>query len=388
MKVLVNTKPLLNQKTGIGYCIQNLVEQLQEKKLDLVLSHDLNGVGVALATKSFSAEVKKVLGSYYPHAVAAFVYNLLISRYSKFDGGAKEKKESFDIYHEMSHCVLPGIFEKTDIRYFIADIHDLSPVRHPALHLDTYVKSVSNSLNELLSADLFIVKSQFIKEEASEYFDIPAERIRVLPNAPSFPYRNLDRPRGILRAELCRELPGFPDRPFILYTGTIEPRKNLETLIRAFAQFRYSKDFTLILAGGFGWKYESVKKLPSELGIKDRVRFLGYQPSEIFELLYNAADFFVYPSLYEGFGMPNVEAMQCGLPVITSNASCLPEVVGDAALLFDPMSPDELVAQMERLVDSPELREELRQKGFQRGSEYSWETIGEQLYHIYRNVAS
>lgn len=159
-------------------------------------------------------------------------------------------------------------------------------------------------------------------------------------------------------------------------------------MIRAFARFRHNKDFTLVLAGGFGWKYEAVKNLPDELGIKERVRFLGYQSCEIFELLYNAAEVFVYPSLYEGFGMPNVEAMQCGAPVITSNASCLPEVVGDAALLFDPKQPDDLAAQMELLVESPELREELRQKGFLRGAEYSWDAIGEQIYQIYRKVAS
>jgi len=105
-------------------------------------------------------------------------------------------------------------------------------------------------------------------------------------------------------------------------------------------------------------------------------------------LLYNAAEMFVYPSLYEGFGMPNIEAMLCGVPVITSNTSCLPEVVGDAALLFDPKQPDELAEQMERLVDSSELRETLCKRGYVRGAMYSWDAIGEQIYQIYKKVAS
>lgn len=388
MKVLVNSKPLLRRKAGIGYCVQNLIEQLQNKNLDLVLSHNLEGAIIANGINRVSDNLKKTLGRFYPYYLAAFGYNMLMNPYFYFHKKSEGDRENFDIYHEMTHHVLDGVFEKANINCFIADIHDLSPMRYPEMHLSELVKNVGRSLDQLLGADLFITKSQFIKNEAAEYFNLPLKRIEVLPNAPSFPYRSLDTSRDELRAKLCQQLPGFSDRPFILYTGTIEPRKNLEVLIRAFAQFRYSKEFTLILAGGFGWKYDLVKKLPRGLGIEERVRFLGYQSCEVFELLYNAAEIFVYPSLYEGFGMPNVEAMQCGAPVITSNASCLPEVVGNAALLFEPESPDELVAQMEKLIESPGLREELRIKGFQRGAEYSWEIIGDKLYQIYQKVAS
>jgi alpha-1,3-rhamnosyl/mannosyltransferase len=387
MRVLFNTKPILNQKTGIGFCIQNLVEQLRDKEgIELVLSHDLKGVSSALVTKKISSVIKSVLGPLYPRSVAAAVYNLIINRYASFPQEDRQQIECYDIYHEMSHRVLPGIFDRADIRYFIADIHDLSPVRYPEFHLQSYVDSVAETLDELLCADIIMVKTNFIKNEVFDYFNLPLSRIRVVPNAPSFPYRVLDPSSDDLRARLTRIIPDFPEQPFILYTGTVEPRKNLETLIHAFSRFRHCQDFVLVLAGGLGWKYEGVRSLPAELGIEDKVKFLGYQPCEVFELLYNLAEVFVYPSYYEGFGMPNIEAMQCGLPVVTSNASCLPEVVGDAALLFDPQEPDDLASQLDLIVESSELQDDLRRKGFLQSSKYKWEAIAEQTLSIYTEL--
>lgn len=385
MRVLINTKPILNQKTGIGFCIQNLVEQLQDKKeIELVLSHDLKGVFSALMMKKISSVIKSIFGPIYPRSFAASIYDLFVNRYASL---STDRVAVYDIYHEMSHRVLPGIFEQANIQFFIADIHDLSPVRYPEFHLRSYVDSVAKSLDKLLCADLFMVKTHFMKNEISDYFKLPLSRIRVIPNAPSFPYRFLDESRANLHAKLNRLVPHFPDQPFILYTGTIEPRKNLETLIRAFSRFGRYRDFILVFAGGVGWKYDGVMRLPSELGIEGKVKFLGYQSCEVFELLYNLAEVFVYPSYYEGFGMPNIEAMQCGTPVITSNTSCIPEVVGDAALLFDPKEPDALAAQLDRVVESAELRKDLRCKGLLQSSKYTWEAIGEQTFKIYTELA-
>jgi glycosyltransferase involved in cell wall biosynthesis len=388
MRVLINSRPLWERKAGIGYYVQNLIGQLEKKDLDLVYSHLHEGAVIASRIKVISKRLKNYMGSFYPKPLAAMIYNCFMHKYDILDSKSMGIEKSFDIYHETSHCVLPNIFDKVKINNFIADIHDLSPIRYPELHLDSLVKKVRKTLDQLLSADLFITKSQFIRYEVADYFGISVDRIEVVPNAPSFNYRFLGRQREEVRTELCRQLAGFPDRPFILYTGTIEPRKNLDTLIRAFARSRYHTEFVLVLAGGFGWKYETLKRLPQELGISKQVLFLGYQPSDVFELLYNAAEVFVYPSLYEGFGMPNVEAMQCGTPIVTSNASCLPEVVGDAALLFDPMQPDDLTAQMEQLIESDDLKKDLRQKGLLRAAQYSWDLIGEQVFQIYRKVAS
>jgi alpha-1,3-rhamnosyl/mannosyltransferase len=386
MRVLINTKPVLNQKSGIGFCIQNLVEQLQGKNgIELILSHDLKGINSALRTKKVSSVVKSFFGPFYPSLIAASVYDLLLSRYSKLSAGGRQGQEVYDIYHEMTHCVLPGILERA-ARFFIADIHDLSPFRNPEFHQKSYVDSVAKTLDVLLKADLFIVKTHYIKNEVADYFNLPLSRIRVVPNAPSFPYQFLDEPRSDLFARLKRLLPDFPGQPFVLYTGTVEPRKNLETLIHAFSRIRKQKDFVLVLAGGLGWKYEGIRRLPAELGIEDKIKFLGYQSCEVFELLYNLAEVFVYPSYYEGFGMPNIEAMRCGAPVVTSNASCIPEVVGDAALFFDPNEPDELANQLDRIAESSDLRQDLRRRGFLQSSKYTWEAIGEQIYNIYSEL--
>lgn len=388
MKVLLNTKPLLYRKAGIGYYVQNLIKQLELKDLDLIFSHGLEGEGRELAIRAWSGSLKRLMGPLYPSSLAAKAYNLLMDPFYRYYQQNDCGRDVIDIYHETSHCVLPHIFNNTLVHCFVADIHDLSPVRCPEYHLNSLVEDFMKTFPQLLGADKFISKSQFVREEIIQYYGIPSSRIEVVPNAPSYPYRFLGRNRHELRKDLCLRLPGFPDRPFILYTGTIEPRKNLEILFRAFSRLHLRNDLHLVVAGGFGWKYEPIIRLPEQLGIQDRVHFLGYQPFDVFELLYNAAEVFVYPSLYEGFGMPNVEAMQCGTPVITSNASCLPEVVGDAALLFDPKEPDELVVQLELILDSDELRESLRAKGFLRAQGYSWETIGEQIYQIYKKLAS
>gem|GEM_PF-2009748 len=388
MKVIINTRPTLNRKTGIGYCIENIIDQLSKKDLELVLSHNPKGAKTSLNIKKISDQMKKTMGQLYPSTLAAFSYNLLLSPYIRSFNNKSNKKEYFDIYHEMSHVVLQRIFDKADVKYFIADIHDLSPFIYPQYHLKSLVDDVKKTLPQLLSADLFITKTDFIKTEFANHFDIPIDKIEVVPNAPSYPYQHLNLTSNEKRSILQNSHLDINERPFILYTGTIEPRKNLQVLIQAFSRFPYNKEFDLICAGGLGWRYDEIIALPEKLGMSDNIKFPGYLTCDEFEMLYNCADFFVYPSLYEGFGMPNIEAMQCGLPVITSNSSCLPEVAGDAALFFDPLEPDELVEKMTLLVESTALKNNLRAKGLVRSSLYTWQSTGDKLYSIYSTLCS
>ena len=178
----------------------------------------------------------------------------------------------------------------------------------------------------------------------------------------------------------------LPER-FLLFLGTLEPRKNLATLLRAYAQSREGIGMPLVVAGGKGWLYEPIFELIDELGLRDDVLFAGFAPREELSFWYNAATAFVYPSLYEGFGLPPLEAMQCGTPVVSSNAASLPEVVGDAALTVDPTNVDALAAALLQIATDPALREELRSRGLQRAQHFSWDRTAAETLAVLRAVA-
>ena len=158
-----------------------------------------------------------------------------------------------------------------------------------------------------------------------------------------------------------RERQDLADR-FILHVGTLQPRKNIPTLIEAFAQAA-PPDVMLVLVGGKGWLFDEIFSRVQALGLQDRVRFTGYVPDEDLPLWYNAASVLAFPSLYEGFGMPVVEAMACGTPVVAANGSSLPEAVGEAGLLFDPQNVAELADRLTAVLHNPDLAATIRAKG-------------------------
>ena len=178
-------------------------------------------------------------------------------------------------------------------------------------------------------------------------------------------------PPAVAEIQARLELP----TQFFLFLGALEPRKNVPTLVRALGQLWASGDARarLVIAGAEGWRNEEVRREVHRLGLEDAVRFVGYVAPQDLSALYGAATAFVYPSLFEGFGLPPLEAMACGTPVVTSNISSLPEVVGDAALLINPRSASDLAAALRRLLDDDELRLRLRAAGPRRAALFSWE---------------
>jgi glycosyltransferase involved in cell wall biosynthesis len=169
----------------------------------------------------------------------------------------------------------------------------------------------------------------------------------------------------------------------------VEPRKNLQALLRGFARFRAEcprDDVKLVLAGGPGWGQEPFDEIVDTLRMRDHVRFTGFIADEDLPDLYRGAEVFVYPSLYEGFGLPVLEAMACGTPVITSNRSSLPEVAGNAALLVDPTRPEALATALATVVTDKALREELRRKGIARAKDFSWDAVARKTLAVYREV--
>ena len=175
---------------------------------------------------------------------------------------------------------------------------------------------------------------------------------------------------------------------FILFVGSLEPRKNIPRLLAAYARLKTTlkNEVHLVIVGGQGWLNDDVHATIQKLDLRSRVHCLGYVNEEDLPVLYSLATVFAYPSLYEGFGLPIVEAMQCGAPVLTSNVSALPEVAGNAALLVSPTNIDEIASGLTRLLEQAELRQEFRLRGYQRVQDFSWERCARETLAVYRQV--
>jgi glycosyltransferase involved in cell wall biosynthesis len=213
---------------------------------------------------------------------------------------------------------------------------------------------------------------------------VSPDRVSVVPEAASPVFRPIDDGAELNRV---RAQYGLPPR-FILYVGTIEPRKNLARLVDAFAGARARGiPHHLVCVGPYGWSSRDLSGRIERLGLQDAVHFTGYARFEDLPAIYNLAEFFVFPSLYEGFGLPVVEAMASGLPVITSNTSSLGEIAGDAAETIDPTNTEALAAAIARLATDADLRRELGGRGLRRARAFSWTQTAKEMLAVYHRAA-
>jgi len=235
-------------------------------------------------------------------------------------------------------------------------------------------------------ASHLITYSTSTAQDLTRFFAVPAGRISVVFPGVDTAYCPVRDEAVLDEFRRRRNLP----QKFILFVGTLEPRKNLLTLLQAYAQFRRQTDagHKLVLGGGAGWLYQPISAAVEKLGLQDDVIFPGFIPDDELPLWYNSADVFVYPSLYEGFGLPPLESMACGTPVIVSDASSLPEVVGDAALLVNPYRPDEWAAALATLCGDAHLQADLASRGLERARDFSWTRMARETIKVYRDILS
>ena len=296
-----------------------------------------------------------------------------------------------DLFHATEH-LLPR-FSKVRT---VFTLHDLIFLFHPETHKPLNRWFLTLMMPRFLrAADAIIAVSECTRRDAIRFYGITEEKITVIYEGVSPRFR----PASPEAVRAVREKYSLPEH-FILYVGTIEPRKNLTALLEAFHHFLATCsslsapcdlrpatcDLRLVIVGKKGWLYESFFHRLRELGLDDRVIFTGYVPDEDLPAIYSAADLFVFPSLYEGFGLPVLEAMACGVPVVCSNTSSLPEVAGDAALLVDPTDVRALAGAMERVLMDKHLRAELRAKGLERAERFTWEGAARETLEVYREV--
>lgn len=231
-------------------------------------------------------------------------------------------------------------------------------------------------------ADQVIADSEHTKHDLIRLLGIPAERIEVVHLGVGEAFLPLDDQASL---EAVRQEYGLPPA-VILYVGTLEPRKGLDTLIAAYGALAAEIPHDLVIVGKKGWYTEPLFRQVEALGLAQRVHFTDYVADEDLPGLYNLADLFVYPSRYEGFGLPPLEAMACGLPVVCSNAASLPEVVGDAALLVSPDDAEALAAAMRRVLDDQALRAKMRARGLERARRFTWEKTARRTVKIYERT--
>lgn len=291
-------------------------------------------------------------------------------------------KSKPDIMQFFNYAVPPGVNGKR-----ITFIYDMAYRSCP----QTMSRKTRNWLRFCMKksckhADHIITISQFSKSEIQKYLQIPSEQITVIPSAVDHTKYHTHYTEGQIQNVLDKYQ---IDREYILYLGTIEPRKNLERLIGAYEKLcqvlrKEQKEAPqLVLAGGRGWLCDGIYQKAREAETCGRILFTGYVAPKDSPVLMCGAAVFVFPSLYEGFGMPPLEAMACGTPVITSNTSSLPEVVQDAGITVDPGSEEEICAAMRMLLEDQELRRKLRVLGVQRAAGYTWEKSAEMLMDVY-----
>jgi glycosyltransferase involved in cell wall biosynthesis len=264
----------------------------------------------------------------------------------------------------------------------VVTVHDLTFFRFPGWYRNTrafyYRKAVAAGVRR---AARVIADSGATAADLQAYLNVPEEKIDVVPLGVDEVFRPVDAERC---AAVCRKY--ALDRPFLLYMGTLEPRKNLPRLVQAWDRVAAATGVDLVLAGRRGWKNNALDAAIGRVAHPERVHLAGYIVSEDQPALYSACTAFVWPTLWEGFGLPPLEAMACGAPVLTSNCSSMPEVTGDAAVLVDPEDSDALAEGLERIVTDTGLRRRLAVEGPRRAALFTWRRTAELTVDSYKRM--
>jgi glycosyltransferase involved in cell wall biosynthesis len=253
-----------------------------------------------------------------------------------------------------------------------ATIHDLTSWIMPQVHTQSTLRADRTFEERILKrAHGLIAVSENTRQDAIRLLGIEPERIRTIHSGVAEQYFDAG--------------PSARTKPYVLFVGTVEPRKNLNTLLDAWRSVKHNirEHFDLVIAGPQGWNSSATMAR-----IRQEVTYLGYFPEADMPGLVAGASLFVYPSLYEGFGFPLVQAMAANVPVLSSQTSCLPEIAGDAAAFVDPLSPSDMSAQLTRLLESPEERSRLAQLGRARAERYRWERCARESLAFFRDIAA
>jgi glycosyltransferase involved in cell wall biosynthesis len=375
MRIAIDYTAAIRQGAGIGVYVRNLVASMLAQ--DTQNQYTLLTSGHPTPEHPFPG-APNVIGKSI--LIPDRYLNILWYRWH-FPLSATIFSGQVDIYHGPDF-VLPPLSGK---QRKVVTIHDLAFLEHPEYAVPSLAAYLKKVVPEAVAAaDVVATVSHEVSRTLIKHFQTPPKKLTVVPNGVASHFRRITDPIILGATQHKFGL----KHPLVLGVGTLEPRKNHIGLIKAFYQAQQKKNgpAMLAIAGGKGWMYDETQQLVADLKMEKKVRFLGRVTDLELITLYSMADVFAFPSFFEGFGIPPLEAMACGAPVITSNTSALPEVVGDAALLVDPHDTDSFAATITRLIADAQMREELRQKGYQRVAHYTWAASARKMLAIYEKL--
>jgi glycosyltransferase involved in cell wall biosynthesis len=355
---------------GIGTYVRNLVHHLAriDRHTEYVLiCRPQDGAQIALPGANFRL-VPEPAG---PYSIAE-QYRIPMAL----------RREHADLFHS-PHYVLPPLIHCRSVVTIHDCIHLMFPQYLPNRLAHAYAKTQMWASTH--RSDRVLTVSETSKQDILRRFRIPADKITVVYNAIDERLTVPPEPEEFARVRVRYQLRD----PFALYVGNIKPHKNLERLIDAFRTIRQQPEFEslkLVIIGDEISKYQGLRRAVHQHKLHKHVRFFGFVAPETLGVLYRLARVFVFPSLYEGFGLPPLEAMYFGTPVVTSNVSSMPEVVGDAAILVDPYDAESIAEGMRRALVDEGLRATLRERGMARAREFSWDRSVEQIHQVYTEV--
>lgn len=392
MNLIFDLNSLRPPRSGVGYYTQHLLEGLlasgacedivgwlsrgvlEGRALDTLLRDavfDDEGARLGSKARALLQKSRSIPGMYRVRT--------LVRNARSFPLRSAYAKKGY-IYHETNFVASPYGGRS------VVTVHDLSHVRHPEFHPTVAVNYLNRGLpRSLRDAAAVIAVSDYTKREIRDFYDVPDEAIRTIHLGVD----EIFHARSAAECSLFLTRRNLRYKGFILSVCTLQPRKNLMRLVRAFLTLptAMQEAFPLVLIGADGWKNATLREILQPLIAKGNAVVLGYVSRTELSYLYAAAAMFAYPSLYEGFGLPVAEGMASGVPVLTSNATCLPEIAGDAALFVDPLSLDAIRNGMIQLLDDSSLRSNLTEKGLARAQALTWSKMINSTIDLYRSVA-
>jgi glycosyltransferase involved in cell wall biosynthesis len=371
MKIGIDSTPLPQNPVGAGVYIIQLIRALSQLETEHELIVFAQPFGRELIDIPESKKIKWIIVKEKKPAIRLIWEQITLP--------FLVKKTKLDLLHSL-HYTRPFFLPCRSIVTF----HDMTFFAYPELH--TVTKRIFFPLAIKINAkfsDGLIAGSENSKKDTLKFNQVPEQKIHVVPYGIDKGFSPISDRQLLDKCRIKYNLP----QDFILYVGLIEPRKNIPSLLRAYHKLTLEDQVPfLVIAGRPGWGIEEVNHYIDALNLKDKVHFTGYVDREDLPMIYNLATIFVYPSIYEGFGFPPLEAMACGTPTITTAISSMPEFVGDACLLVPPQDDEALYQAIKKLLYNKDLQQDLSIKGHQQASQFTWERTARETLEVYQKV--
>jgi glycosyltransferase involved in cell wall biosynthesis len=370
VSLVIGTRSLVQPLTGIGHYTYNLSRALTR----------FSEFEISYFSGASWAEVPEIINTWHGNRAKSFVKKLVpnaygLMRYMQQKNFNRHPKK-FDLYHEPSF--IPFKYHAPTV----ITVHDLSYLKHPESHPAERVRELSKRLPKAIAdAACIITDSIFTKNELLATFNVDSNKVKAIHLGKSddfYPRNTIETIERITKYRLNYQR-------YVLSVGTLEPRKNLDKLIHAYQKLpqAIAEQFPLVVVGASGWKESGILNALNKLASQNKARLLGYVPTEDLPFLYSGASVFVYPSIYEGFGLPVLEAMACGTPVIASQNTSIPEVLGDAGIMIDVNDIDVLAEKIQMICEDELARKKLSKSGLIQSAKFTWDNCAKQTVDAY-----